>query len=238
MSGTDDRYICVDLETTGLEPKKDKIIEIGAVLVEHGKIKESFESFVNPGRKLSEKITQLTGITDEQLSDAPTIDMVINQFIEFAGDYYLLGHCILFDYSFLKRACVNKKIDFERKGIDTLTISRKYLAELPSRKLDSLCEYYGIKYQSHRALEDAKATVALFQKLKEQFENSEDALTYFSPKQLIYKVKREQPIQHRQKERLYKLIQMHNIEIDYDINMLTRNEASRYTDQILAKFGR
>ena len=231
-------YICLDLETTGLDPKVDKIIEIGAVRVEKGEITDTFQSFVNPGRMLPSKIIELTGIRDEDLQNAPSMDEVLPDFLEFAGDLCLLGHSVLFDYSFMKKAVVNKdgKNKYEREGIDTLKIARKHLASLESRRLSYLCAYYEIEQKAHRALEDAVATHKLYWKLAEDFykENEKD----FEPQKLIYNVKRETPITKAQKERLSKLIALHNIDYLYELDCLTRNEASRITDQILATYGR
>ena len=231
-------YVCLDLETTGLDPKTDKIIEIGAVKVRGGEIVDSFQSFVNPGRMLPEKIVELTGICDEDLKDAMSIETVIPKFLEFSGNDCFLGHSVLFDYSFMKKAVVNLdgKNKYEKFGIDTLKISRKHLASLESRKLSYLCAYYGIDQKAHRALGDAMATHFLYQRLlKDYYEGNE---TDFVPGQLIYSVKRETPITKAQKERLSKLITLHNINYLYDLDCLTRNEASRITDQILATYGR
>ena len=238
MSEQNNSYVCVDIETTGLNPKTDRIIEIGAVFMEDGICKGTFETLINPGRRLTEKIIKLTGITDTDLLNAPKMSIVLPEFLDFMKEATLLGHSILFDYSFLKRACVNHKYELERKGIDTLKIARKYLPDLESRSLNCLCQYYHIPHQAHRALEDAKATCILFNKMRDDFGNREDAGQYFTPYPLLYKVKREQPANPRQKERLYKLINKHKLIVDYDLDDLTRNEASRYTDQILAKFGR
>lgn len=98
-----DTYVSIDLETTGLNPKRDRIIEIGAIRVEQGQIVEEFSTFVDPGRKLEERITELTGIRDEDLADAPQLDEVFPKLLEFMGELPLLGHSILFDYSFLKK---------------------------------------------------------------------------------------------------------------------------------------
>ena len=231
-------YVCFDLETTGLDPKTDKIIEIGAVRVKGGEIVDTFQSFVNPGRMLPDKITELTGIRDEDLKDAPAIEEVVPLFLEFAGDECFLGHSVIFDYSFMKKAVVNLdgKNKYEKKGIDTLKIARKHLASLESRRLSYLCEYYGIEQNAHRALGDAVATHLLYQKLLSQFYSGNE--TDFVPQQLIYNVKRETPITKAQKERLSKLITLHNIDYLYDLDRLTRNEASRITDQILSTYGR
>ncbi|MCH5275637.1 MAG: 3'-5' exonuclease [Lachnospiraceae bacterium] len=233
-----DSYICIDLETTGLNPKLDKIIEIGAVRVEAGKVTGTFESPVNPGRPLEERIVELTGLTDKELRTAPDITEILPVVMEFLGESVLLGHSVLFDYSFLKKAAVNQKILFERKGIDTLRIARRYLTALESRSLDFLCSYYKIPHRAHRALEDAKATCALYDKLWEDFHGEEDAEKIFAPVSLNYQVKRESPITPAQKERLYKLLVRHKLITDYDLSRLTKNEASRYTDLILAKYGR
>ena len=109
-----DTYVSIDLETTGLNPKRDRIIEIGAIRVEQGQIVEEFSTFVDPGRKLEERITELTGIRDEDIADAPQLDEVFPKLLEFMGELPLLGHSILFDYSFLKKAAVDRKITFER----------------------------------------------------------------------------------------------------------------------------
>lgn len=231
-------YISLDLETTGLNPKTDKIIEIGAIRVENGVCKNSFESFVNPGRKLEEKITELTGIEDKDLADAPEIMEALPRLLEFAGDLPLLGHSVLFDYSFVKKAAVNQGLTFERKGVDTLKIARKYLSELPHRSLDYLCKHYQIPHHAHRALADAKATIALYEILWREFGQDVDAPSVFTPEELICQVKKDSPITKSQKERLYKLICKHKLNTIYDLDKLTKSEASRYTDQILATYGR
>ena len=143
-----DTYVSIDLETTGLNPKRDRIIEIGAIRVEQGQIAEEFSTFVDPGRKLEERITELTGIRDEDLADAPQLDEVFPQLLEFMGELPLLGHRILFDYSFLKKAAVDRKITFERSAVDTLQVARKYLPELPHRNLGYLCQYYEIPHHA------------------------------------------------------------------------------------------
>lgn len=229
-------YISIDLETTGLNPKLDKITEIGAVKVVDGIVVETFSTLVNPGRKLEERIIALTGIQDADLEKAPYIDEVFPGLIDFLGDYPLLGHSILFDYSFLKKAAVDRKLNFEKKAIDTLKVARKYLAELEHRSLDYLCEYYKIPHHAHRALADAEATSILYQKLAELFYKEEEPL--FQPTQLIFKVKRDTPATKVQKERLYRLLEQHKITLEVDVEQLSRSEASRFTDKILAKYGR
>lgn len=113
-------YVSVDLETTGLNPKIDKIIEIGMVIVRNGQVEQGYFTLVNPYQQLRPETVELTGILDEMLTDAPGISRVIGKCLELCGDLPLLGHKILFDYSFLKKAAVNEGMEFEKQGIDTL----------------------------------------------------------------------------------------------------------------------
>ncbi len=229
-------YVCIDLETTGLNPKTDRIIEIGAVKVAEGRVVDTFSTYVNPGRRLEERIVELTGIVQEQVDDAPEITQVLQELIAFLEDYPLLGHRILFDYSFLKKAAVNQKLSFEKQGIDTLRIARCFLPELEKRSLEFLCKHYEIPHHAHRALADAEATSVLYQKLAAQFYEKDSKP--FEPVTLNYNAKKETPITKPQKERLYRLIAQHNLTVDYDVEKLTRSEASRYTDKIYEKYGR
>lgn len=230
-------YIALDLETTGLDPKKNKIIEIAAVHVKDGAVTERYQTLLNPGWKLPERITELTGITDEDLSDAPAIGEKLGEFLDFVQNRVIVGHSILFDYSFLKRAAVNQGLVFEARAVDTLKIARKYLAGLPSRNLHALCLYYGIEHRAHRALADAEATHELLVRMRDQFYREETAED-FLPKELHYQVKREGPIMKSQKERLLRMLEQHKINPEYDVERLTRNEASRIIDKIILDYGR
>ena len=227
-------FICIDLETTGLNPKRDRIIEIGAVKVRNGQIVDTFQQLIDPKQQLEERVEILTGISSKELEGQPTIQEVIPTLKEFLSEDVLLGHRVLFDYSFLKRAFINEKMPFERKGIDTLKLARQFVTDCESKKLESLCKHYEIKHQAHRALGDAMATVELYQKLVENYYNKE----VFAPKPLEFKVKRESPITKAQKERLTLLLAKHNLHPKCEIASMTRNEASRYMDQILATYGR
>ena len=229
--------MCIDLETTGLNPKKDKIIEIGAVKVENGKVVDTFETFVNPHRPLEEHVANLTGICEENLKNAPDITEVLPKVMDFVGQEVLLGHSILFDYSFLKKAAVDQKLKFERLGVDTLKIARKYLPDLESRTLDFLCKHYEIPHVAHRALEDAKATVELYFKLRDAFLGEENKKDFLAGN-LLFQVKRDTPATKPQIERLYRLIEQHNLTPEIAPEQMTRSEASRYTDRILATYGR
>lgn len=228
-------YVCIDLETTGLSPKHDKIIEIGAVKVVNGEISDTYSTFVNPGRKLDERIIELTHITEQNLESAPEIKDVISKVISFTDNLPLLGHRIIFDFSFLKQAAVNAGLSFDKEGIDTLKLARICFPELPSKRLTDMCDYYGIKLDAHRALNDAMATVELFKRLSQDFE--EKYPDKFNETKLIYNVKKETPIRASQIEKITALVERYNIACPYEIEKMSRNEASRYYDVIRAQYG-
>ena len=230
-------YVCVDIETTGVNAKWDKIIEIGAVRVRDGKVAGTFSSLISPGVLLPPYITELTGITDEMLAGRPEIDEVLPEFIAFAKEDVLMGHNIMFDYGFLKQNALNLGIEFQKSGIDTLKIARKTLPELQSRGLEYLCTYFGIQEEHHhRAFNDASVTSKLYWILAEKF--SADYPKVFEPYELNYRAKKMQPITDRQKSYLSDLIAYHKIAIDYDIESLSKNEASKKMDKILSEKGR
>lgn len=237
MESVCNTYIALDLETTGLNPKRDRIIEIGAVRVEDGAEQGIFHQMVNPHRKLEERITELTGITDEMVEDAPDIGDIIGPFLDFCGELPLLGHHIIFDYSFLKQAAVNAGIDFQRDGIDTLKLCRLFMPAGEKKNLEAACAWYQVKWQgAHRALGDARDADALYRQTV--LCHGEENPAAFVPKPLIYKVKREQPASKKQKEDLRYLLKYHKIDLPVQIEHLSRSEASRYTDKIISQYGR
>lgn len=231
-------YVCVDVETTGLNPKTEKLIEIGAVKVLDGQVAETFQSFLHPGRPLEARIVELTGITDEMLAAAPPAAQVMPKFAEFCGDLPLLGHNLIFDYSFIKRGMLNEKLTFDKRGIDTLKIARKYLPELESRSLGFLCQHFGITHTAHRALGDAEATVQLYEILQTMFYEraAAEESNVFAPKLLLHNAKREQPITVAQKEQIARYCVRLGIQPEQDVNAMTRAEASRFIEKYHAAF--
>ena len=157
-------FVIVDLETTGASPKKGAAItEIGAVKVRGGEQIGEFSSFVNPLAPIPEYITDMTGITDLMLAQAPVIDEIFPTFLEFAGSHtetVLVAHNAPFDLSFLKSAA--KDLDFSwpnYKTLDTVTVARQLLTkeDVPNCKLSTLATYFGTKTEpTHRALDDAE----------------------------------------------------------------------------------
>lgn len=237
-------YIAVDLETTGLSPVENEIIEIGAVLVEDGKVKETFSELVKPSVMIPAKITEITGIDDTMVADKKPVGEVLERFLAFAGDRPLLGHNLKFDYSFLKvnGEKIGKRIN--STGMDTLKIAKQVLPELSSRSLASLCEYYHVENEcAHRAYEDAKATAEIFEKMKKQFQTAFPEA--FKPQQMQYKIKKQEPITIKQKKYLLDLLKYHKIKIEtileedaVSIDELTKSKASKLIDYIILHYGR
>ncbi len=234
-----DNYVAVDIETTGLKPKTDRIIEIGAVLVQNGEIVDKKDWLINPKCRLSEFVTTLTGIDGKMLEDAPTIEEVIPEFIDFCKEDVLLGHHIITDFSFLKRNAVNNGFVFEKKAIDTLKLARIILSDMEKKSLEYLCSKLNIgTNRSHRALDDVLATVELYNHMAELAEANAEWQTLFIPRELHYVVKKESMATAVQKKNLRKILEYHNLKLDMDIDTLTRNEASRYIDTIISEHGR
>ncbi|MFU0828644.1 MAG: Exonuclease domain-containing protein [Lachnoclostridium sp.] len=230
-------FVCFDVETTGLSPVKDKIIEIGALKVKNGKIVEKFEEFINPQIELPERIVALTHITDDMLKNAETEEKVVGRFLDFVGDNIIMGHNIGFDYSFVKTAAVKCKRNFDNLGIDTLELSRVLLPDMESKSLESMCRHYNIINQNaHRAYDDAKATALLYVSLSNEFFSLKPEV--FKPKPLYYKVRKINPITTKQKNYLLDLIKYHKIENIQSVDTLTQSEASRIIDKIILKKGR
>ena len=120
------------------------IIEIGALKVIQGKVADRFSEFINPHQKLTQQISELTGITDDMLAGARNLQVVVGDFVDFCEDYVVVGHNLGFDYRFTKMAAEKYHLPFEHEGIDTLKIAKTVHKDLPSRSLGALCEHYGI----------------------------------------------------------------------------------------------
>ena len=225
-------YVCFDLETTGLDPLYNEIIEIGALKVRDGKVAERFMEFIHPQEEISPMITNLTGITNEMVANARPADTVISDFLEFCEDDVLIGHNVGFDYSFMKSGASNLGLTFEKFGIDTFKIAQRTLKSLPSKSLSSLCEYYQIENKAaHRAYYDALATAKLYQTLAHYFEPQDPKV--FQPLQLQYKIKKVQPATPKQIALLERLTEQKELIPDWDAATLTRSEASRIIDRLL-----
>jgi DNA polymerase-3 subunit alpha (Gram-positive type) len=230
-------YIVLDIETTGLSPEYNKITEISAIKIIGGQIDETYEQLINPETMIPKEITAITGINDEMVQNQPTISEVMVDFTNYCEDYVLIGHNIIFDYSFLKFNAMNSGLSFEKRGIDTLFIAKKYLGNLKSRSLSALCDYYQItRDQQHRAYDDALATYKLFQILEEYYKEEEYKI--FEPKPLQWKPRKVEGITNRQELYLVSLLEKHGLTADFEVKALTKSEASRKIDRIIFEYGK
>lgn len=171
----DDTYVVFDLETTGFSPINDKIIEIGAVKIKNGEVIDNFSNFVDPEIRVPYKITELTGITDNMVRDAETIEQILPKFLDFCGDSVVVAHNAGFDVGFIKNNCRRQKLEFNNPVVDTIPLARFLYPELKRVKLNIVAKHLGISLENHhRAVDDAKATALIllkcFAKIKEELE--------------------------------------------------------------------
>lgn len=164
----DDSYVVFDLETTGLSPLNCKIIEIGAVKVENGKITERFSSFVNPKMPIPYNIEQLTGIRDDMVMDAPEIEEILPKFMEFSKDCIMVAHNAEFDMGFIKHYCDLQNISYDFTIADTMTLAQFLLPQLGRYRLDTVAKALKVNLGNHhRAVDDAACTADIFLKFLE-----------------------------------------------------------------------
>ena len=158
-----DEFVVFDIETTGLSVLTSEIIEIGAVKIQDGKILERFNKFVKPSVSIPELITELTGINDDMVKDANKIDVVLREFLDFAGDRLLIAHNANFDISFIRKASRDLGYKFANPYLDTVTLSRFLNSDLKSHKLDAVAKYYNLgEFNHHRACDDAEILAHIF----------------------------------------------------------------------------
>lgn len=161
-------FVVFDLETTGLNSSPvsgnmDRIIEIGAYKIVNGEISESFSTFINPERKLSDEIIKLTGITEEMVSSAPNYEQVMPDFYKFCYGSILVGHNVVgFDYKFVDYYWSHLCYLFDRKLIDTIPLSQELVTGLSNYKLNTIAAKFNITFNHHRAVDDALATAKIF----------------------------------------------------------------------------
>ena len=165
-----DSFVCLDIETTGLSPVYDDIIEISALRVEDGVATASFSELIDIRRRLPPFIVDLTGITDAMIATGDRAENVLARFLDFTGDSVIMGHNVNFDINFIYDNCMARLgAVFGNPYVDTLTIARKLLPQLPHHRLDDLMRYYGIRARdTHRALHDCELTVACYYNMKEE----------------------------------------------------------------------
>lgn len=154
--GFDDEIVCFDIETTGLKVQREAITEIGAVVLKNGQITDTFQTFVNPGRRLTPEIIGLTGITDAMLADAPPPEEALAAFLKFVDGRPLAAHNAEFDIGFIRAGCRRAGLEFDPTYIDSLILAQNLLPELHKHKLDIVAEHLDLPaFNHHRASDDA-----------------------------------------------------------------------------------
>ena len=163
-----DSYVLVDIETTGLSPQKDDIIEIGAIKVKNNEIVDSYNSLINIGRNVPSHITRLTGITTDMLNaDGKEAETVLKEFLDFTGDNIIVGHNVNFDINFIYDKCEKfLSCPLPNDFIDTMKIAKR-LVNTPNYKLGTLAEYFEVDYNgAHRGLKDVEITYEVYNKMR------------------------------------------------------------------------
>jgi DNA polymerase III subunit epsilon len=230
-------FVVVDIETTGISPTSNMITEIGALKVVDNVVVDTYNQLINPEAFVSEQITKITGLTNEILKDKPVLSRVFGDFDAFCENLPLLGHNIMFDFSFLKYHGNLLGYPFEKHGIDTYRLATYYVPELKSKSLTSLIEYFDINREiAHRAYHDALATYEIYKVFYKEFmKPGEEVL--FEPAVLQWKAQKTSPITPKQVAFLSALIEKHHMYEAIDVKSLTKSEASRYIDRILFEKG-
>ena len=170
----DSTFVVFDIETTGIGPKSNEIIEIGAVKVKNRKITDRFSTFINPERPIPYQITKLTSIDDTMVADAPKLDKVLPEFLEFCQDAVMVAHNANFDMGFIGQKTADLGLPCEYTVVDTVAVARALLPELKNYKLHTVAKQLGVSLEHHhRAVDDAEATAEIFIHMVKRLEDME-----------------------------------------------------------------
>lgn len=236
-----DMFCVFDTETTGLSYTTDKITEIAACKVKDGKIIDTFNTFVNPERKIPENVQQLTRITDDIVKDAPTIKEALPKFLEFSKDCVFVAHNSKFDMSFINAAAKSMDIQIKNKVIDSLTVARELFETYENHKLGTLAQNLGIDLEgAHRADNDAEATAKVFIKMIEVAKQKDiDIYGYMYDE--LEKDAKQLPYNHiiiltknyKGLKNLYKLISFSHLNYFHKKPLIPRSLLNRYRDGLI-----
>lgn len=165
--------IVLDIETTGLSPYRHKITEIAAVKVVNGEVIDTFQTLINPETPIPSFITRLTGINDDMVRDAPTVDKILPNLKEFLGNDIIVAHNASFDYKFISHNLfLHEKKHLSNPKLCTVKLANRVHSDLPSKKLSALCQHYGfVNENAHRAMSDVEATVKVFYEMVHKLES-------------------------------------------------------------------
>ncbi len=240
----DGEFVVFDLETTGLSAGSDRITEIGAVKVRGGEIVDVFNTFVNPGRHIPEKITQLTSITDAMVKDAPDEAEALKLWEQFCPENAILvAHNADFDCSFMSAAYARQQKPFRNTYIDTVTISRSLYKELKNHKLDTVAEHLKVgEFHHHRACDDAETLAKIFLRMMQDMrdrnhidciEKINTSLVSADPRQLkshhlILLVKNQMGLKN-----LYQLVSMSHLKYFKKHPLIPKSELIKHREGLL-----
>ena len=240
----DGEFVVFDLETTGLSAGSDRITEIGAVKVRGGEIVDVFNTFVNPGRHIPEKITQLTSITDAMVKDAPDEGEALKLWEQFCPENAILvAHNADFDCSFMSAAYARQQKPFRNTYIDTVTISRSLYKELKNHKLDTVAEHLKVgEFHHHRACDDAETLAKIFLRMMQDMrdrnhidciEKINTSLVGADPRQLkshhlILLVKNQMGLKN-----LYQLVSMSHLKYFKKHPLIPKSELIKHREGLL-----
>jgi len=242
----EDEIVVFDIETTGLSTTRDAITEIGAVIMKGGVETGRFQTFANPGRPIPPSITQLTGISDEDVKDAPSQKEAVKAFLEFAGGRVLAAHNASFDIGFIYEACQKYGLDFKPRFVDTLALARALFPDMKSHRLDSVAARLGLpEFKHHRASDDAVTAglvlAKLFDMLREEGVEDLSQINDYVSKKTVGE------IHHRQRPRhiiilartqagiknLYKLITKSHLETFHRYPIILKSDLMAHREGLL-----
>ena len=235
-------YVVFDIETTGLSPINDRITEIGAVKIREGVVVDEFNQLINPGIPIPEKIVELTGITDDMVSNKPNIEEVLPDFEYFIQDSVLVAHNASFDIGFIRENFFKIGKTLDNPVLDTLELTRALFPQLKKHKLNVIAKYLNVDLTNHhRAVDDARATGEIFIKcmniLKENNKNSFDEINKLSANKDISK---ERPfhviiLAKNQKglKNLYKIISQSHLNYFYRKPRIPKSLLLKYREGLI-----
>ena len=168
-------YVVLDIETTGFSPENDEIIELSAIKVAENKIVDEFSQLINPQRYVSTYITNLTGISQQMLVGMPDIKEALADFVEFVSDNMIMGHNVTFDIGFINNKLQKHyNTELDNDYVDTLTIARKFLPDLKSKKLGNIAQHFKFNTDGmHRGLKDCFVTNLCYQKFLQMYKEQQ-----------------------------------------------------------------
>ncbi len=239
----EDIYVVFDIETTGFTPGKDHITEIGAVKIKNGEIIAEYKTFVNPCIPIPKPIIELTGITDEMVKDAPKIEIIIPEFLDFIENAVLVAHNAAFDTSFINYFANQQGRTVSNTVVDTLGLSRLLLTELTRHKLNHVAKHLEIDLENHhRAIDDAVATAKIFLKLRQRLKSMQietlDELSFYAAKEIdVKKLKTYHAIILVQNQKglfnLYNLVTKSHIEYFFKKPRIPKSVYKKYSEGLI-----